>query len=246
MSQVSERMENRVGDQTVEPRGCAVVPAYHEAGRIGDVVRGIKGWMGDVIVVDDGSGDGTAAEAEAAGALVVRHERNMGKGTALATAFQRASQAGFDYVITMDGDGQHDPADIIAFVRTYKGAGVPVLVGNRMADVKAMPLLRLLTNKFMSWLLSREMGQSVPDTQCGYRLYELKVITGVPVTSNGYAAESEILMDLSRRGIKIGSVPVATIYGTEKSKINPVKDTVRFFAMLRRYRRTSGLRHAKP
>jgi hypothetical protein len=89
----------------------------------------------------------------------------------------------------------------------------------------------------MSWLLSREMGQRVPDTQCGYRFYRIDVIAGVQVESGGFAAESEILMDLSHRGVTIGSVPVSTIYGTEQSKIHPVRDTILFFGMLRRYRR---------
>lgn len=221
-------------------RGCVVVPAYHEAGRIGAVVSGIKRWIGDVIVVDDGSADATAGEAEAAGAIVIRHARNMGKGAALETGFRRAREGGYAYVIAMDGDGQHDPADIPAFVRAYREGGVSVVVGNRMQEAKGMPMVRLLTNRFMSWLLSREMGQRVPDTQCGYRLYAVKVIAGVQVGSGGFAAESEILLDLSQRGIRIGSVPVATIYGTEKSKIRPVRDTVRFFGMLRRYRRRAG------
>lgn len=220
-----------------ELRGCVIVPAYREGGRIGAVVRGIRGQMADVIVVDDGSDDATALEAEAAGAVVVRHERNKGKGAALETGFQEARERGFAFVITMDGDGQHDPGDISAFVGAYRETGIPVLVGSRMEDVKAMPLVRWLTNRFMSWLISREMGQKVPDTQCGYRLYSLDVLAGIRVASGGYAAESEILMDLSHRGVRIGSVPVATIYGTEKSKIHPVRDTIRFFRMLRAYRR---------
>jgi glycosyltransferase involved in cell wall biosynthesis len=226
-----------MGGMPRDLRGCVVVPAYHEGGRIGAVVRGIKQWIVDVIVVDDGSSDGTAAEAEAAGADVVRHERNKGKWAALETGFQKARASGYAYVITMDGDGQHDPADIPAFVSAHRETGLPVLVGSRMEDVKAMPLLRLLTNRFMSWLLSREMGQRVPDTQCGYRFYRIDVIAGVQVESGGFAAESEILMDLSHRGVTIGSVPVSTIYGTEQSKIHPVRDTILFFGMLRRYRR---------
>lgn len=226
------------GAEESEKRVCVVVPAYHEAGRIGAVVSGIKRWIGDVIVVDDGSGDATAEEAETAGAIVVRHVRNMGKGTALETGFRKAREGGYAYVITMDGDGQHDPADIPVFMRAYREGVAPVLVGSRMGDVKTMPLVRLLTNRFMSWLLSREMGQRVPDTQCGYRLYAMDVLAGVPAASGGFAAESETLMDLSQRGVRIGSVPVATIYGTEKSKIHPVRDAIRFFAMLRRYRRS--------
>jgi glycosyltransferase involved in cell wall biosynthesis len=219
------------------PRGCVIVPAYREAGRIEAVVRAIRAHVDDVIVVDDGSPDDTGREAGAAGATVIRHAVNLGKGAALASAFRAAIERGFDYVITMDGDGQHAPEDIPRFIETYLATGLPVLVGNRMCDTRSMPLIRRLTNRFMSWLLSREMRQRVPDTQCGYRLYNLAVVSGVAIQSPRFAAESEILMDLSDRGIRIGAVPVATLYGTEQSKIHPVKDSVLFFNMLRRYRK---------
>jgi hypothetical protein len=136
----------------------------------------------------------------------------------------------------MDGDGQHAPSDLPNFVKTFLESGTPVLVGNRMADTRRMPWVRRMTNRFMSWLLSREMGQWVPDTQCGYRLYALAVMPENAAESKRFAAESEILMELSHRGFKIGSVPIATIYGNEKSKIHPVKDTYRFYKMLRHYR----------
>lgn len=223
--------------------GCVIVPAYREGGRIGAVVKGIRPWCDDVIVVDDGSDDRTADEAASAGAIVIRHAVNRGKGAALETGFRVARERGFDYAITMDGDGQHVPEDIRTFMDAYRTTGTPVLIGNRMADTRAMPFVRRWTNRFMSWLLSREMGQRVPDTQCGYRLYRLSAIAGVPVESGRFAAESEILMHLSHAGVRIGSVPIATRYGTERSKINPWKDTVRFFGMLRRFR--AGRRRAR-
>jgi glycosyltransferase involved in cell wall biosynthesis len=218
-------------------KGCVIIPAYCEAGRIGPVVAGVKAYWPDVIVVDDGSPDDTSRQAGQAGAMVIRHEVNSGKGAALDTGFRTARERGFDFVITMDGDGQHSPSDLPVFVSAYRQSGTPVLVGNRMADTRDMPLLRWMTNRAMSWLLSREMGQWVPDTQCGYRLYVLDVVPEVSAESKRFAAESEVLMDLSHRGVRIGSVPVATIYGSEKSKIHPVKDTVRFFKMLRQYRK---------
>lgn len=221
----------------LEPRGCVIVPAYCEGGRIGAVVRAIRAHLEDVIVVDDGSPDDTGREAEAAGAVVIRHKVNQGKGAALGTAFRAAGQRGFDYAITMDGDGQHAPEDIPGFIRAYRESGVPVLVGNRMQDTRSMPIIRRLTNRFMSWLLSREIGQRVPDTQCGYRLYQLSAVSGATIQSERFAAESEILMDLSHKGVVIGAVPVATLYGTERSKIHPLKDTFRFFSMLHRYRK---------
>lgn len=230
-------MQNRESEDATRERGCVVIPCFREGGRIGAVVREVLAVMPHAIVVDDGSPDNTAVEAGAAGATVIRHEVNRGKGAALDTGFRAAREKGFEFVITMDGDGQHAVNDLPGFLKAYRETGLPVLVGNRMADTRTMPRLRLMTNRLMSWLLSREMGQYVPDTQCGYRLYELAVVPELSVESKRFAAESEILMDLSHRGVRIGSVPVATIYGTETSKIHPVKDTLRFCQMLRQYRK---------
>jgi len=222
-------------------KGCVIIPAYREAGRIGAVVEGVKAFVPDVIVVDDGSPDATASQAERAGAMVIRHEVNRGKGAALDTGFRAARAQGFDFAITMDGDGQHAPSDLPAFVQAYHQSGIPVLIGTRMSDTRSMPRIRLMTNRFMSWLLSREMGQWVPDTQCGYRLYALAVVPEISAESQRFAAESEILMELSHRGVKIGSVPIATLYGTEQSKIHPIKDAFRFFKMLRQFRKRAGV-----
>ena len=219
-------------------RCLAVIPAFREERHIADVVRRTLAVLPDVLVVDDGSPDGTAAAAEAAGARVVRHPVNQGKGVALQTGFARARADGFDAVITLDADGQHDPAEIPGFLRAAAETGADVVVGSRMQDVKDMPWIRRLTNWFMSWLLSREMGQWVPDTQCGYRMFRCAVLDGIEVGSARFAAESEILLMLAARGCRIASAPIRTIYGDEKSKIHPARDTVRFFAMLRRFRRT--------
>jgi len=218
-------------------RWCVIVPAYHEEKCIGRVIREIHEHCPDVVVVDDGSTDNTLLVAEQAGAIVIRHETNMGKGIALNSGFSYAQQNGFDFVIVMDADGQHAPGEIPRFVEAYVRTGIPVLIGNRMADVHSMPLVRRCTNRFMSWLLSREMGQYVPDTQCGFRLYRSDVIPFVSTESVGYAAESEILLHIAERGIRIDNVPISTIYGDEQSSVHPVRDTWRFFNMLRRYRR---------
>jgi glycosyltransferase involved in cell wall biosynthesis len=214
-----------------------IIPAFRESGRIGAVVEGVRAFVPDVLVVDDGSPDDTAGQAERAGAVVLRHAANCGKGAALDTGFRSARERGFEFAITLDGDGQHAPADLPAFIQEFRQSGTPVLIGTRMSDTRSMPWVRRLTNRFMSWLLSREMGQWVPDTQCGYRLYALAVVPERPAQSKRFAAESEILMELSRRGIKIGSVPIATIYGTEQSKIHPIKDAIRFLKMLHHFRK---------
>lgn len=220
-------------------RGCALIPAFREAGRIGPVVRRVLDFLPDVVVVDDGSGDATADEAREAGAVVLKHEVNQGKGAALTTGLTYAKSRGFAWVVTLDADGQHDPADIPKFVEAYVRTGIPVLVGNRMGETAAMPRVRRWTNTFMSSLLSREMGQFVPDTQCGYRLYRIDVLPFLVTQSTRFAAESESLLHVAARGLGIAAVPISVIYieGRE-SHIRPVRDTVRFFSMLMDYRRT--------
>ncbi|MCX7009139.1 MAG: glycosyltransferase family 2 protein [Kiritimatiellaeota bacterium] len=213
---------------------CVVIPAYCEAGRIGAVVHGVRTQDLDVVVVDDGSPDATAAEAEAAGATVLRHALNRGKGAALQTAYEFVRGHGYAAVITMDGDGQHDPADIPALLAAARTTGAPVVVGNRLADTAAMPSVRRRTNRLMSWLLGCVMRQRVPDTQCGFRYYRLDVLPAQPPASARFAAESELLLDLAARGVRIASAPVRTIYRDEQSKINPVVDTLRFLGMMLR------------
>ena len=221
-------------------RFCVVVPGYNEGKRIGDVVRGIREHCPDVVVVDDGSSDDTVSEAEAAGAHVVRHDRNRGKGVALESGFRYAIEEKYDFVVTMDGDGQHDPADVPILVEEYVRSGKPVIIGSRMARPENMPLKRRLTNRFMSWLLSREMKQWVPDTQSGFRLYRSDVLELLGTESGGFAAESECLLRLAGNGVQIGSAPIKVIYGDEVSKISPLKDAFRFFRMLRKWRRDGG------
>ena len=215
----------------------AVVPAYREAKRVGRTVSQLLAQCGQVVVVDDGSGDGTAEAARDAGATVVVHAENRGKGVALQTGFARALELGAEIVITLDADGQHSPEDVAAFLDLHESQGHEVIVGNRMNNKKSMPIIRRCTNRFMSWLLSRIMKQRVPDTQNGYRLYEAKVLPYVLSESRGFAAESEQLLYLAYRGFRIGAVPVQTIYGDEKSKIHPVRDTIRFLNMISRYYR---------
>lgn len=233
----NRRMGALKQDDRSQNKFCVIIPAFHEESRIGAVVRAVREQGLDVVVIDDGSADRTAAEAAAAGANVVVHPQNMGKGVALNTGFTYARENGYGAVITMDADGQHAPAEAAKFIEAYVRTGIPVLIGNRMADAESMPRIRRWTNRFMSWLLSRVMGQYVPDTQCGYRLYRCDVLPFVSARSERFAAESEMLLHVATRGIRLGSVRISTIYGDEKSKINPLTDTVRFVSMILRYRK---------
>lgn len=226
---------------TTDTNLCVLVPAYREGGRIGTVVRDIRRYCDKVVVVDDGSPDNTAKEAEAAGAHVIRHAQNQGKGAAQRTGMQYAVDQGMDVLITMDGDGQHDPSDIPGFVREYERSHLPLIMGTRMGDSREMPLVRRLTNRFMSSLLSRRMRQRVTDTQCGFRLYKVDILPRVMPRTDRFDADSEILLNVADAGMPIGEVPVKVIYGSEQSKIRPFRDTLRFFGMLRRHEKSLPL-----
>ncbi|MGD9782514.1 MAG: glycosyltransferase family 2 protein [Kiritimatiellia bacterium] len=218
---------------------CVLVPAYNEEKRVAAVVREVRDYCPDVIVVDDGSPDDTDKAAADAGAIVLEHVHNQGKGAALQTGFDYAREHGYDLALTLDADGQHAPSDIPAFLQAYERTHSPVLVGNRMGNVADMPWLRRFVNRFMSALLSRVMGQHVPDTQCGFRLYHRSAFPQGPnaAHSRRFAAESEILLRLSLQGRKIGAVTIQTIYGDETSKVHPLADTIHFFRMLRRFKK---------
>ncbi len=211
-----------------------VIPALNEAVYIADVVRRCRHYVEQVLVVDDGSGDRTGELAAAAGAEVIRHGSNLGKGASLREAFAEALRRNWPALVVVDGDGQHPPEALPAFLAAAGEEGVGMVVGNRMADPRGMPPVRYLTNRFMSRLLSLVIGQKVPDTQCGYRLLRRELLEKLRLTTVNYDTESEMLIQAARAGFRIASVPVPTIYAGETSKIHPFRDTLRFFRMLLR------------
>ncbi|OGX34583.1 MAG: hypothetical protein A3C36_05185 [Omnitrophica WOR_2 bacterium RIFCSPHIGHO2_02_FULL_52_10] len=208
---------------------CALIPAHNESRNIGGVIDGLKAKGLDVLVIDDGSSDGTDTIARQKGAHVIRHDRKAGKGRSLQEGFDYALRHGYDGVITVDGDGQHDVNDIGRFLTLAGEHRVSVVTGNRMADTKGMPFIRYCTNRFMSWLISLACRQNIEDTQCGYRYISCDILREIRLTCNGYEIESEILLKACKRGFKVYSVPIKTIYSDEVSNINPFIDTARFF-----------------
>lgn len=209
-------------------RICVLIPVLNEAQAIGAVVSSLRAQDLDVVVIDDGSTDDSGAIARQNGATVIRHDVKKGKGQSLRDGFRYALEHGYDGVITMDGDGQHDAADIKQFLRPAAKERPGMVVGNRMVNPRGMPCVRYLTNRFMSSLISRACGQRIPDTQCGYRYIDSSVLREVPLACDDFEIETELLMKSSKQGFRIESVPVMTIYRDEESKINPWKDTVRF------------------
>ncbi len=211
---------------------CVITPTYNEAKSIAELVRQICEQNLQPLVIDDGSDDNTAQIAKENGAIVLRNEQNQGKGASLIRGFHYALEQNFDAVITMDGDGQHLVSDIPYFMRLAAYSDGSIFIGNRMNRPKSMPWLRLGTNKFMSWLISLIAKQKIPDTQCGFRLIKKDVLEKVNLKTSKYETESEILIQAARLGFKIESVPIKTVYGSEKSRINPIVDTARFIRFI--------------
>jgi glycosyltransferase involved in cell wall biosynthesis len=220
------------------PRQCAVViPCLNEAATIESVVRQVRERLPTVIVVDDGSSDSTGDQARRSEAEVLRHEQPRGKGAALHTGWQCAHARGFTWALTLDGDGQHSPDDIPALLQCAAGTDAALVVGNRMNDPRGMPWLRRQVNWWMSRHLSRLAGRVLPDTQCGFRLMKLGPWSRLPLRTTHFEIESELLLEFIAAGHTVEFTPVRVIYTTEQSKIQPVRDTIRWFRWLRTTRR---------
>jgi glycosyltransferase involved in cell wall biosynthesis len=180
----------------------------------------------DVLVVDDGSFDETAEEARAAGAEVIRHDKNHGKGAAIQTGLKRGIERGFEWALLMDGDGQHAAQDIPTFLSETNAR---LVVGNRMHNAAAMPWLRRFVNRWMSARLSRRLGVALPDTQCGFRLVHLASWSKLDLATCRFEIESEMLAAFVKADYPVKFVPIQVIYNNEASKINPIMDTIRWF-----------------
>lgn len=216
---------------------AAVIPAYHEQKHIGDVVRRARAQLQNVVVVDDGSRDQTADRAREAGAEVIVHPQNRGKGESIKTGLRHWLEREMTWTFVLDADGQHRPEEIERFIDAAMSDGASLLIGNRMKDTHAMPLVRQAVNRYMSSKISRVCGQQIPDTQCGFRMLHRHLVPELLGGSERFDYETEMLIIASRNGFRIESVPITTVYSDEVSSIHPVRDTLRFFKLMRRYRK---------
>jgi glycosyltransferase involved in cell wall biosynthesis len=230
-------MENAGARVQDRPSIAAVIPAYGEEKHIGDVVRRTRQQLDHVLVVDDGSNDQTAARAREAGAEVIVHPQNRGKGEAIKTGLRHWLDRQFTYVVILDADGQHLPEEIDRFVNASSTLDAQLFIGTRMNDLSGMPPLRRIVNRYMSKRISRTCGQKIPDTQCGFRMLHRHLIPDVLGGANRFDYETEMLIFASRKGYRIESVPISTVYCDEVSSIHPIRDTIRFFKLMRRYRK---------
>ena len=213
----------------------AVITCLNEAKTIAPLVAAVRRFLPSVIVVDDGSTDGSSSLARGAGAEVMVHRRNLGKGTALKTGLSRARQRGFEWAMLLDGDGQHAPGDLPALWRCAEQTGALLVVGNRMHDAKAIPWLRRQVNRWMSRQLSRRAGRHLPDTQCGFRLVHLETWATLPLSTEHFEIESEMLMVFLAAGHRVEFVPIRVIGRGHRSHIRPVTDSLRWWKWWRNF-----------
>jgi glycosyltransferase involved in cell wall biosynthesis len=236
------------------PRVLALIPGYQEGPRIAAVVTRARRHL-PVLVIDDGSSDDTAAQAEAAGAAVLPQRPNQGKGAALRMGLRRALTEGYDAVVTLDADGQHDPDEIPRFLAAFGGAGQPnhgavaappaiaaagprpeLIIGQR--DFAQMPAIRRLSNTLGGTAFSWAVGQPIPDNQSGYRLLGRRLMAAMADSrETGFEFEVEMIAVCIRRGWSLAWVPVSTIYAGEPSHVRPLHHLRHFVRATRAARR---------
>jgi glycosyltransferase involved in cell wall biosynthesis len=208
----------------------ALIPAYNEAERVGQTVSQTLAHL-PALVVDDGSQDETAGRAKAAGATVLSQQPNQGKGAALRAGFRWALAEDCEAVVTLDADGQHDPAEIPKFVQAYQANQADLVIGRR--DFRQMPAQRRLANWLGGLTYSWALGQPIPDNQSGYRLISRRLLTRLlDSQEQGFEYEVEMITICVRGGFRLAWVPIRTIYAGEKSHIRPLRHLRNFARML--------------
>jgi glycosyltransferase involved in cell wall biosynthesis len=221
---VSEPIMNLTAERTM-----ALIPALNAAHTIGPVIGAAKLEVERVVVVDDGSSDETAAVAERAGATVLRHPRNRGKGGALKTGFQYAIEHGFDGVITLDADGQHLPREIPKFLAASRETGADLIIGGRAHLFDKMLPSRRFANRLSAAMISWGARTKITDSQSGFRHYSARLLREIRLRSEGFDLESEVIIRAGVRGFKAITIPIdlGFVDGLSTSHYKPLTDSLR-------------------
>jgi len=212
-----------------------IIPAYNAEKTLSTLLDRVITIVpsSSVIVVNDGSTDGTAAIASRFKTVVLNHKTNRGKGAALVSGFNAVrSDPTIGFAITMDADLQHRPEDIHALVQGKKDYDADIVVGVRKRVGSGMPFHRMLSNSITSTLVSIRTGRIIRDSQCGFRLIARKALCDIELESDGFEAETEFLIKAARRGFKIAFVPVQTIYDGQGSHMRHWETTRNFMKVL--------------
>ncbi len=213
-----------------------LIPAYNVAANLGDLIEEALKYIPaqNIIVVDDGSTDRTSQIARRFGVELLSHDKNQGKGAALLNGFNYLIKRGVEWVITIDGDMQHDPAMLPDFIAKAESGRYDIVIGARRLAGN-MPWDRRFSNWSTSWLLSLVTGRKIKDSQSGYRLIRCSLLKAIELQSSGYEFETECLLKLSRAGAEFGWIDIPTHYKGAPSSINRFKDTLRFLKIVVRF-----------
>lgn len=214
---------------------CVVISAYNASRTVGNIVNGALKHVSKVIIADDGSTDSTAVAASRAGAEVIIINRNRGKGNALKVLFQKTLEEGYNAVISMDADGQHDPEDIPQFLAAHIMHPDDIISGSRMDEKEKIPRARYNSMCIARYYISLAANQFLEDTQCGFRLYPLSLIKKIRLTTERFVTETELLMKAGDMGADIRFVSIKTIYSGNGTHFKPVKDIIAITAYVSSY-----------
>ena len=224
-------MSNSKDISNIQKKTCAVIPFYNEEENLHKVLSETSKYVHFIFAVDDGSNDNWRKNQLFLESIkYISLGKNYGKGKALRIGFEEAISSGYENIITLDADFQHDPKLIPDMLDGLKKNDF--VIGNRLYDLKSMPVQRRMSNRLTSFILSKKTNQKILDSQCGFRAYSSKLLQSVKTSYNGFEAESEIIVKATRKGFKIRFVDIPTIYGTEKSKMKALKAIIGFIKVM--------------
>ena len=206
---------------------CVLIPAYNARWTLGSVLKKIEPLKVDTLVVDDGSSDETERVASEHGAQLLKHSLNLGKGAALRTGFQSILRKDYQVVITLDADGQHDPADIPFLLGVFQNVKPDILIASRAAKFGQMTFLRRFWNRLGVKAVARLCHSDITDSQSGFRLIRREVLEKIDLTTSRFETELELLIKACKKGFRVLSVPINSqkVDGTASSHFRPVTDT---------------------
>ena len=210
---------------------CAVIPFFNEFIGLRKVILDTLPFVDNIILIDDGSVDGSSETIpDNEKIILLTHKKNTGKGAAIKSGLEESIKRGFDISVTLDADLQHPPECIPEFISSLDN--FDIVVGNRLGDLKKMPLQRIISNKLTTFILRLKTKVDLKDTQCGFRAFRNGILSDILPDFPGYEAESEMLIKAAKKNFRIGFIPVPTIYAGEKSKLKPVKTIIGFLRIL--------------
>ena len=209
--------------RSIKPKVIAAIPCYNEARFIGEVVRKARGYVDQVIVIDDGSDDGSARAAKAAGAVIVNHGVNKGYGESVKSCFAAAKANHADVLVIFDGDGQHNPDELPRALAPILNGRADMVIGSRFLSGQTnIPRYRKFGIDVITWLFNVGSKAKVSDAQSGFRVYSRRILDTISLTEKGMTISVEVIIKAREKGFTIQEVPISCVYHSESSTSNPV------------------------